>query len=197
MASKRRRILILDGHPDGGGRRFIHALAEAYAQGAQEAGHDVRTLVIGQLDIPLLRKGEDFQTGTPSREVQRWQAAIGWSEHLVVLYPLWLGDMPAVLKAFFEQVLRPGFAFAASGKNRLPKKLLKGRSARVIVTMGMPALFYRWYYRAHSLKNLERNILAFSGFGPIRSTVIGTVEGKADTRAAWLEKARRLGRKAA
>lgn len=196
MASKRRRILILDGHPDGGGRRFIHALAEAYAAGAREAGHEVRTLAIGQLDIPMLRKGEDFQTGKPSSEVQRWQEAISWAGHLVVLYPLWLGDMPAALKAFFEQVLRPGFAFAAGGGKRMPKTLLKGRSARVIVTMGMPALFYRWYYRAHSLKNLERNILAFSGFGPIRSTVIGAVDGKAATRAAWLEKMRRLGRRA-
>jgi len=196
MASKRQRILILDGHPDGSGRRFVHALAEAYVQGAREAGHEVRTLAIGQLDIPLLRKGEDFQDGTPAPEVQRWQEALGWAGHLVVIYPLWLGDMPAALKAFFEQVLRPGFAFAAGGGSRMPKKLLKGRSARVIVTMGMPAFFYRWYYRAHSLKNLERNILAFSGYGPIRSTVIGVVDGKAATREAWLDKVRRMGRRA-
>jgi len=60
-----------------------------------------------------------------------------------------------------EQVARPGFAFGTAKGKGLPPKLLKGRSARVIVTMGMPALFYRWYYRAHSVKNLERNILAF------------------------------------
>jgi hypothetical protein len=27
--------------------------------------------------------------------------------------------------------------------------------------MGMPAAVYRWFYRAHSLKSLERNILGF------------------------------------
>jgi hypothetical protein len=36
--------------------------------------------------------------------------------------------------------------------------------------MGMPALVYRRYFRAHSLKALERNIQGFVGFGPIRET---------------------------
>jgi putative NADPH-quinone reductase len=69
---------------------------------------------------------------------------------------IWLGDMPAVLKGFSEQVLRPGFAISGSRAGHLPKELLAGRSARIVVTMGMPALFYR----AHSVKSLKRNILA-------------------------------------
>jgi putative NADPH-quinone reductase len=52
---------------------------------------------------------------------------------------------------------------------------MRGRSARVIVTMGMPALIYRWYYGAHGLKNLKRNILRFVGFAPVRDTVVGSV----------------------
>jgi putative NADPH-quinone reductase len=105
--------------------------------------------------------------------------------------------MPAALKGLLEQTFRPGFAFGAGDSKGLPPKLLKGRSARIIVTMGMPAFFYRWYFRAHSLKALERNILAFVGFGPIRSTVIGAVATKdATKRAAWLERVRRSGQKA-
>lgn len=57
------------------------------------------------------------------------------------------------------------------------KKGLTGRSARVIVTMGMPAAIYRHLYRAHSLKSLERNVLGFVGLSPIRETLIGGVEG--------------------
>ena len=38
------------------------------------------------------------------------------------------------------------------------KKGLKGRSAGIVVTMGMPALVYLWYFGAHSVKSLERNI---------------------------------------
>ena len=42
-------------------------------------------------------------------------------EHLVIVFPLWLGDMPAVLKGFFEQVLRPGFAIGEAGQGRMWK----------------------------------------------------------------------------
>ena len=108
-----------------------------------------------------------------------------WADHMVIFYPLWLGDMPSLLKAFFEQVLCPGFAFSYT-KNRLPHKALKGRSAHVVVTMGMPSIAYRLYYRAHSLKSLKRNILKFVGISPVRTTVIGGVEGASAARDRWL-----------
>ena len=84
------------------------------------------------------------------------QQAIAWAEHLVFFFPLWLGGMPALLKGFLERVARPGFALGEpGGLAHLPQKLLAGRSARLVVTMGMPALAYRWIYRAHSLKALS------------------------------------------
>ena len=60
--------------------------------------------------------------------------------------------------------------------------------------MGMPAFVYRWYFRAHSLKSLERNILKFCGIKPIRESLIGMVEGKPAHREKWLGKMRALGR---
>jgi putative NADPH-quinone reductase len=102
--------------------------------------------------------------------------------------------MPALVKAFFEQAFRPGFA-VKRGEMSLNPGLLGGKSARVVVTMGMPALVYRWFFLAHSLKSLERNILKFAGLGPIRETLIGGVESIGDAkRKAWLEKLRRFGR---
>jgi putative NADPH-quinone reductase len=105
--------------------------------------------------------------------------------------------MPALLKGFFEQTLRPGFAIGKAEPGRLGTRLLKGRSARIVVTMGMPAFFYKIYYRAHSLKSLKRNVLEFCGVSPVRSTLIGTVEGDADWRAGWLSKLAVLGRQGA
>lgn len=84
--------------------------------------------------------------------------------------------MPALLKGFLEQIARPGFALSNSNGG-VPKKLLSGRSARLVVTMGMPATVYRWLFRAHSIKALERNILGFIGIAPIHKTLIGMVEG--------------------
>jgi hypothetical protein len=39
--------------------------------------------------------------------------------------------------------------------------------------MGMPALFYRWYYGADSLNSLTHNLLRFSGIAPVKTTLIG------------------------
>jgi hypothetical protein len=58
----------------------------------------------------------------------------------------------------------------------------------------MPAFFYRLYYRSHSVKSLKRNILEFCGIGPVRTTLVGTVDGPLGTREVWLAKMDRLGR---
>lgn len=199
MATRRsrstRRILIIDGHPDGAGRHFIHALAESCEGAARAAGHECRRINVGSLEVPPLRGNEEFLKGRPTAAMRQCQRDIAWADHLVILYPLWLGAMPGLLKSFFEQVLRPDFAFAAAKGRGLPRGLLKGRSARIIVTMGMPALFYRWFYRGHSLKSLERNILAFCGVGPVRASLVGMVED-AKQRERWLTKVAELGRRA-
>lgn len=193
-----RRIVIVQGHPDPGGGRYGHALAEAYREGAAAAGHEVEIIPVAELDFPLLRSKADFDGGTPPAAILRCQQAILKADHLVIIHPLWLGSMPALLKGFLEQVFRPGFAF---GKPETPgrpgAKLLKGKSARVIVTMGMPGFAYRWFYGAHAVKSLERNILAFTGFGPIRRTLIGMVEARDGTsRKKRLAEVRRLGARA-
>jgi putative NADPH-quinone reductase len=186
------KIAIIQGHPDGAGGHLCHALAEAYRSGALAGGHEVRVVDIGKIDFPLLRTKSSFERGAVPGQLQRAQQAIAWAEHLVLVYPLWLGEMPALVKAFFEQVMRPGFAFSLDGNGWSPR--LRGKTARVVVTMGMPAAVYRWYFGAHGLKSLQRNILSFVGFKPVRSTLIGLVEGaSAKRRAGWLAKLEKLG----
>ena len=188
-----KRFLIIQGHPDSASRHFCHALADEYAKGAQDANHEARRIEVAQLDFTLLRTKEEFEKGEPAPAIRQAQEAIRWADHVVILYPLWLGSMPALLKAFLEQVLRPGFAFEYQ-RGGMPKQLLKGTSARIVITMGMPSLIYRWIYFAHSLRSLKRNILASCGIAPVRSTLIGNIEGmKDEQRMAWLDEIRGLG----
>ena len=189
------RITIIQGHPDAAGGHFCHALAQAYSRGASAAGHEVREIDIARLDIPVLRSKGEWESPDYPRAIRGAQTDLEWASHLVIVYPLWLGSMPALLKAFLEQALRPGFAIASAEGAAIWDKLLAGRSARIVVTMGMPALVYRWYFRAHSLKSLERNILGFVGIKPVKETLIGAVEtcGGAQRRK-WLEKLAALGR---
>ena len=191
------RILVIQAHPDGSQPHFCHALAQAYEDAAREAGHEVQRVDLAALDFPLLRSRVEWEDGPLPASLKPAQEGIAWAEHLVFFFPLWLGGMPALLKGFLEQVARPGFALGRSGEGGWPTKLLTGRSARVVVTMGMPALVYRWVFRAHSLKALERNILGFVGIAPIHETLIGLVEGMSDKhRQGWLRRLATLGRHA-
>lgn len=189
-----KKILVLDGHPDPDPSRFVHALAGAYESAARGAGHEVHRLDVASAGIDVLRSGKDWGKGKTPAEVKRAQEEIAGADHIVILFPLWLGAMPGLLKGFFEQVLRPGFAIA-EGKRTLSPGLLKGKSARVVVTMGMPGFFYRLFFFAHSLRSLRRNILYFVGIKPVRETLIGSVENAA-TRERALGTMRRLGREA-
>jgi len=189
------RIAIVQGHPNPDGARLCHALAYAYAEGAAAAGREVKRIDVARLEFHLLRTEAEFKTGLVPPDVKAAQEIIRWADHLVIVYPLWLGTMPALLKGFLEQVFRPAFAFEPR-ENGLWTKLLKGRSARIVITMGMPALFYRWYFGAHSLKSLERNILGFAGIGPIREDFFGMVENAtAARRRKWLDRMTELGRR--
>lgn len=189
-----KRITIIQGHPDPRHEHLCHALANAYASGAETAGHALQRITVADLGFPWIRSKADFEHGQRPDVIVEAQTAIRASDHIVLVYPLWLGTMPALLKAFLEQVFRYDFAFEPRGGGRF-RKLLKGRSARVVVTMGMPALAYRYYFGSHSLKSLERNILKFAGIAPVRESLFGMVDSASDTRrAGWLRTLEALGR---
>lgn len=65
------------------------------------------------------------------------------------------------------------------------------------MTMGMPAIIYRLYFRAHSIKSLERNMLGIVGISPVHETLIGlTGNMKPADATKWLTKLKRLGERA-
>lgn len=192
-----KNILLIQGHPDVSQEHLCHALEHHYTQGALAAGHTIRTVKIAELEFSLLKSQKEWETGTTPVSLKKAQEDILWANHLVFFFPLWLGDMPAIVKGFLEQIARPDFAFIPESKNPFAKKTLTGRSARVIVTMGMPAIVYRWYFRAHSVKSLERNILGFIGIHPVNETLIGMVD-KLDLAKSkkWFAKMQLLGKHA-
>ncbi len=122
-----KRIVIIQGHPDSQTRHYGHALADEYAKGAEDSGYEVRRIEVAQLDFPFLRKKEDFEKSELPVALAPAVEAITWANHLVILYPLWLGSMPALLKAFLEQVFRPGVAFEYQRSGGMPRKLLTGK----------------------------------------------------------------------
>lgn len=185
------RCLLILAHP----RRdsLCGALFDACAEGAREAGAECRELILSEL-----RFDPDVHTISPEQQplepdLLRAQQGIEWAEHLVFVYPTWWGTFPALLKAFLDRVLTPGFAFRHVAHDRWDK-LLSGRTADLITTMDTPPLVYRLIYRAPGQQALTRATLGYCG---IRSAHIETfglvVTATAGQRQAWLERTRWVG----
>ncbi|MES3021704.1 MAG: NAD(P)H-dependent oxidoreductase [Pseudomonadota bacterium] len=193
------RILLIQGHPDAAHPHLCTALENSYAAGAASGGHEVRHIQVAALTFPLLQSQREWEHGALPESLHQCQSDIAWAQHIVFFFPLWLGDMPALLKGFLEQVARPGFALAPVNANQgFPKKALTGRSAHIVVTMGMPGLVYRFYFRGHSIKSMKRNILNFVGIAPVKDTVIGmAAQLSPDKARRWLERMADFGRAAA
>lgn len=186
------RILVIDGHPDPARGRFGHALAEAYIYGARATGRETRLITVAEIDVALLRTEADFATPPDAAPILRARDDLMWCDHIVLIFPLWLGGAPALLRAFLEQVARG--AFVADISPRGVQRKLKGRSARLIVTMGMPAPIYSLIFHEHGVRNLMQGVLGLGGVAPIRRTLFGMVEGAGEeVQRARLERVRRLG----
>lgn len=173
---------------------YSEALGEAYRRGAESGGHHAELFMLGRMNFDaILREG--YRREQPLEpDLAAARAAFVACDHVAVIFPLWCGDMPAILKGFFERILQPDLLAIQRSGGKASWKFFKGKSARVIMTMGMPGWFYRIYYGAHALKLLRRNILQFVGIAPVRSSVYGMIEAVSnDTRQSWLREVEALG----
>ena len=190
------KIVIIQGHPDNSEQHFGHALAEAYARAARASGHEVSTIDVAALDFPVLRSADEWKNQAPVEGIADSQRRIHEAAHIAVFYPLWLGSMPALLKAFFEQLFRPGYAMHMDSELDQWTRLLRGKTGRLVVTLGMPGLARRMSYRALNLKSPERNMLKFAGIKPVRATFIGLVDSGEKQREKALKQMQYLGARA-
>lgn len=170
-------ILVISGHPDS--RSLCTHLATTYLESARSQGISVEYLDLGHLDFDLnLRsgyRGDDTQPLEP--DLIRSQKLIEQADHLVFVFPNWWASMPAVLKGWIDRVFLPGFAFRYRKDSPFPEQLLKGKSARIIITMDAPPWYYRWFNGAPGLKLLKKGTLEFCGIKPVATTLLGPIRG--------------------
>ena len=183
-----KRVLVILGHPTNDS--FCGALANSYVEGAKAAGNEVQLISLGRLSFdPVLHKGyATIQELEP--DLVTAQTAITWAQHIVFVYPIWWGAMPALLKGFFDRVFLPGFAFKYRDGSVFWDRLLSGRSAHLIVTMDTPPWYFRWVYRMPGHNQMKRTILEFSGIKPVTVSSFGPIKGSSQQRREkWLSQA--------
>lgn len=168
------KIYLLLAHPDV--HSFNGSLADAYEREARKKGHEVRRQDLGTLQFdPILRQGyKKIQPLEPDLEAAREHLV--WCIHWVIIYPVWWGSVPALLKGFLDRVLLPSFAFRYREQGPFWDKLLKGRSALLITTSDAPALWLWWQYRNSDIHMMKQAVLQFCGFAPVTYLRIGRLK---------------------
>lgn len=188
------KIAIVIGHPDPESYNF--ALANAYKTGAEQSGAEIREIVIRDLDFnPNLQFGYRKRTELEP-DLIKAQETLKWADHIVWVYPIWWGSVPAIMKGFLDRVLLPGFAFKKREGSVWWDKYFTGKTARIICTLDQPP----WYYRLingrpsyHAMKKLTMN---FIGIKTVRTTTIGPLRLSKDAfREKWLKQVAQLGRR--
>lgn len=190
-----KNILVILGHPNK--RSYCGSLAQAYAEAAKASGNNVKQIAVGEMDFdPVLWEGYNtIQALEP--DLVEAQKDISWAQHLVFVYPIWWGALPALLKGFIDRVFLPGFAFKYRDDSVWWDKLLSGRSAHLITTMDTPPWYYNWIYRKPGHNEMKRTILGFCGIKPVAVTALGPVKNSSQQqREKWLNKVREHGHSA-
>ena len=190
-----KRIFVLNGHP--AETSLNRTLAEAYAEAARAAGHDVRVTHLNDLAFDPDYGFGGYTNRKPLEDgLETVLTDIEWSEHMVLTTPMWWGSLPAKLKGLFDRAFLPGRAFNTRETNwmGMPKPMLTGRTGRVIMTSDTPNWFQRIVYRHAMLRQVRDQILGFVGIKPARFThFTGASHPEPATIEKWVSTVRGLG----
>ncbi|MBL0358444.1 MAG: NAD(P)H-dependent oxidoreductase [Chitinophagaceae bacterium] len=187
-----KKILIFNGHPDK--ESFCFALAGSYRKGAEKSGANCK--IINLIDLkfnPILTYGYRKISELEPDLIQA-QKDILDANHLVFVYPNWWSTYPALLKGFIDRVFLPGFAFKYHKKGPFWDKLLKGKTAQLIVTMDSPKWYY-WLINSRPGHNsMKIGVLEFSGVKPVKINSYSPIKSSDETqRKQWLKEVEALG----
>lgn len=189
-----KKITIINGHPNK--ESFNFGVAEAYKNGAIEAGAEIREIIIANLNFnPNLQFGYQKRIELEPDLLKAWES-IQWADHLVWIHPIWWGGLPAVMKGFIDRLFLPGLAYKYRENSLWWDKLLTGKTAHIITTIDQPGWYYRLMYGRPSVNQLKKSTLEFCGIKPVKVTYLGIIRTSNEgQRKTWLKSVKSLGQK--
>eukprot|EP00171_Calliarthron_tuberculosum_P014135 IDg14135t1 len=94
--SEKARIFIFVGHPSASS--LSSSLGASYEKAAMQAGAQVRRQNLHEMEFDA-----DLTNGYRARKelepcLQTWRSNTSWATHVVWIFPVWWGTMPAKMK---------------------------------------------------------------------------------------------------
>jgi putative NADPH-quinone reductase len=189
------KILIIFAHPSK--KTFNRDLLNSYKKGLRESSHKIDQIDLTDLNLETFLKNDYRSEIKLKGNLLKAQKQIKQADHLVFFFPIWWATPPALLKVFLEVVLQSGFAYKYTKPlfGFIPRwnKLLKGKTARIIVTMGAPIPYHKYILGEPAFKMMKAN-LEFCGIKPVKKNYFGTVDTTSEgKKKKWLEKIYQVG----
>ncbi|MTI19737.1 flavodoxin family protein [Fulvivirga sp. RKSG066] len=187
-----KKVLIINGHPDT--ESYNYALAEAYRSGASQTYATISQINIAELDFnPNLQFGYRKRM-TLEPDLSDAIDKINSADHLVWVFPMWWYSYPAIMKGFIDRVFLPGITYQPIEGKPFPEKLLKGKSARLIITADTPRWYDYLFMKSNTINQLKKGTLKYCGVNPVKVTYLAPIKDSSVTaRNAWLEQIAVLG----
>lgn len=178
-----KKVLIINGHPDP--LSYNQALFNAYKEGAASASAIISEINIGALQFdPNLRHGYRQRMELEPDlldAIEKIKAA----DHIVWVFPMWWYGYPAIMKGFIDRTFLPGITFQPVPGKPFPKKLLKGKTGRIIITADTPAWYDYLFMHSPALNQFKKGTLQFCGINPVKVHYIAPVK---DAAPSFLQK---------
>ena len=187
-----KQVLIINGHPDK--ESFNYALSEAYLKGVSKTN-----AIISKINIAELEFNPNLQFGYRKRmelepDLVLAIEKIKKADHIVWVFPMWWYGYPALMKGFIDRIFLPSITYLPIAGKALPEKLLKGKSARLIITADTPKWYDFLVMKSPAINQFKNGTLKFCGINPVKTTYIASIKNSTSAfRAKWLNKVTLLG----
>jgi NAD(P)H dehydrogenase (quinone) len=169
------KVLIIYAHPYE--KSFNHALLDTLIEGLKS--NDVKIIdlnkeefnpVFKKEELALYRKGQSLDN-----KVKEYQSLLEWANCLILLFPLWWGSMPAVLKGFIDKVFLPGWAYEKSKFGLIKGKLTNIKKAIIIHTMNTPGFYFKFIFKNPIKQILAKDVLKNCGIKNVKLFQFGSI----------------------
>jgi NAD(P)H dehydrogenase (quinone) len=188
-----KKVLLILGHPSK--KSFCKGILDSYKKGLEKTNCEYKELYLCDLNFNLNLGGNFEQANEIESDILLAQELLKWADHYVFVYPIWWGNIPALLKGFIDRAFLPGVTFKYQKNSPFPEKLLKGKTARLLVTMDSPNWWFKFVYRSSANHAMKEATLNFCGVSPVKITIMDKVrESTIEQRNLFLNKVENLGK---
>ncbi|MEM9324969.1 MAG: NAD(P)H-dependent oxidoreductase [Bacteroidota bacterium] len=195
-SNAKKKILVINGHPDI--ESFNYALSNAYLEGLAKTDAQIDTMNIAELQFnPNLTFGYRKKSPLEPDLLDAIEKIKG-ADHLVWFFPMWWYGLPALMKGFVDRIFLPGIFFKYQKGSPFPKRLLKGKTARLVITADTVRWYDRLFMGSPLINQFKKGTLEFCGVKPVKVTYIAPIKGSTpEFREKWLKRMTAIGTQAA